>query len=89
MVWIAWFIRHYAYMFSTNTITAIVFFKHNFFLQQHNQLVGFAVLFKEIIHIMQLINILPTPTGKGFHVSGEAYIVKNTVPIQRVCQVTE
>src|SRR6218665_395523 len=74
---IAWFVWHDLHVFSTDTITAVIFLKYDLFLEQHNQLTCFIMLLKTLIRTVQLVHVLPSSACKWFHVSGKTNILKD------------
>src|SRR5687768_9130694 len=89
MMRVSWFVGHDPHIFSTDTITTIVFGKYDLFLQQHNQLAGFTVLMKKFFRIVEFIDMFPSATGEWFHVRRETDVIKYMIPVERINKVTE
>ena len=86
---IARLIRHYFDVFTSNTITAVILFKYNFFLQHHYQYICFGMFCKEVFKTIHAINTLPATTRMGLHVGRKTNVIHNALPIHRIFEIAE
>jgi hypothetical protein len=63
--------------------------KNYFFLQKHHQLVSFCMFYPKVFGTGHFIDTLPTTTRMWFHIGRKFYIIKNTLPIRWILQISE
>ena len=89
VVRVARLVGHDANLGASDAVTAVVVVEGDLGLEEHHELVGFAVGLEKLLLIADFVDVFPAAAGVWFEVGGPADVFEDAVPVQREREIAE